>query len=209
MSKTACWAFNDDTDCANVFFGYGSRWDQIGSTTRHGYQLSKKALKLLLYYDYPFDYTDYCFLDKKKLFEFKIPFEPKVFKDGYYDLCIEEAERLPTYAKMCMGPLYINHNQWEMWYEECESMAGRFMRLTGRTPPLLEDIKNINEVHYNAIKRIHDMNDNVLSNQTPRPRPSYMATEEDIKEMLAEWDEEDKIRKETIAEKRKKMNGEL
>jgi hypothetical protein len=210
MSKTACWAFNDDTDCANVFFGWPSRWDQCGSTTRHGYQLSKKALKLLLYYDYPFDYGEYHFLNKQRLFDFKIPFEPQVFKDGYYKLNKEEIKKLPTYAKMRMGHLFIKHPQWEQWYEECEGITGRFIRITGQRPPLLEDIKKINEVHYNAIKRIYEMNDKAMKVCPPKPVPGLQyATDEEIQDILDEWDEEDRIRKETSVEKWKKWNNQL
>jgi len=209
MSKTACWAFNDETDCANVFFGWPSRWDQCGDVSKHGFQLSKKALKLLLYYDYPFDYNDYGFLDRKRLFDFKIPFEPQIMKKGYYQLSEEEAQRLPTYAKMRLGYLYIKHPQWKQWYEECEPIAGRFMRVTGKYPPSMEFLKQISEEHFNAINRIYQMNDNAIRNSPSKPRPSYMATDEDMKDMLDEWDKEDKIKRQTQAEKWKKWNKQL
>jgi len=52
MSKTACWGTNRlDVEIANVYFGYGSRFDLSW------YQLSLEALRVLVRYDYNYEHS--------------------------------------------------------------------------------------------------------------------------------------------------------
>ena len=182
MSKTACWAYNDDTDCAAVFLGYGSRWEPCGHVTDAGYQLSKRGLKTLLKYDYewglPFD-----IITDKELVKYKVPFKPKQYDcyEDCYDLTNEEIERLPINAKCGLGWLYIHHPKSQEWFEECVPYSGQYIRESGNKAPHLEEIKSICEEDYRALKRLFEMNDNACNIYKPFKKfESGIASLEDL-----------------------------
>ena len=194
MSKTACWAFNDDTDCAMVHFGYPSRWDFCGSS--NGYQLSKRALSMFLYYDFKIEYDNYP-LSSKDLNSYGIYFEPSYkHSDGSYNINYlkDEEHKLSTYSKMRLSYLHIEHKDALGWFDECVCMSGRYNRLVASSNQLpLSGIEKVNKVHYDVIKRVYEINERVMLNN-PRYNMWYGSqTEEYVREndiLMREWLEE-------------------
>lgn len=168
MSKTACWGLNNTFDCAWIIFGYGSRWDMLSGVYEKGFWLSKEALKIFLYYDYPLCSNGWPFTEEE-LFKNKINHIPNDYfmennKILYDFIDNEDWNKLDYHSKLKIGWMYINHKDNEKWYEECERYSGGYLRDNNTNKVLSHnEIKKYNHNDWKIINRVYFINDNIHS----------------------------------------------
>lgn len=168
MSKTACWMYNDDTDCIGVSFGYGSRWDTTVAW------VSKRGLQTLFTYDYGYDMEgdtyDVCSLHPAMHFG----------RDNQL-----AGSRRQEWLDECLPYLGLFKRENPEWSVVIDGYRPYTTEL-----PYMEHIKEINQEHYSAIKNIeyrHDLWLNRDRVKWRRWRESHTITDEQWKEMLDEW----------------------
>lgn len=225
---TACWATNEDFDCAWVYYGYGSRHDMMHSP---GFWLSLKGILILAEYDYEYithevhlktyDNEDAILIDRLGI----------VTHDEYgVDVSEEMYHLLPPEKIMEYSAITIKHPEGLKksleWFELARKASGKYPKMgytekdisiqcggtyqeTTTILPSMDKIKEINPYHYECHKNV-DYREELAIDSLDLQRKwkqqwgGCMATKEDIHDMLESWDKE----KDTMYENSKK-NWEL
>jgi hypothetical protein len=223
MSTTACWATNEDFDCAKVYFGYGSRFDMMNSP---GYWLSLRGLCAIAEYDYPYDMYCLNYLDsrepKHRIVAEQLGLE---FDDSWkVDVPDDLVHKLPPEILMDRSAILIVHpNGIEescKWFLEVLKHSGKIYK-TGFNEvthyfdwrgacslleiqiPSYETIEKINPLHYQWLKNIEYREEILLEEMRFKPDPysEGRASDSDIVKMMNEWNKEENIRHEEFVKK--------
>lgn len=228
MSTTACWATNEDFDCAWVYFGYGSCHDMMCSP---GYWISLRGLCAIAEYDYDLSiHSPYLDLSnpKHRLEVEKLGID--VEDARHVEIPEELVSKLPLDIQMDLSPITIKHPQGLEksleWYVEVLKHAGKYYKQgykeikcyqnasSGFSTythclPSLEKIKDLNPLHYEWHKNLEAREAVLIEEMRFKPDPyaSCRATSEDIKEMLDGWQKEEDERYEEF--KKKNIFGQL
>lgn len=195
---TACWATNEDFDCAWVNFGYGSQWDLSKLW------LSLRGLLALAEYDYHFDplWQFSMFsgdLDSRIIAEqLQIPLDHK----RNYILNMQEYEKIPLlYQYKKNHVISINHPEGIEksieWFTAWRSVVGKHSKNGGEgdmicySIPSVDDIEKINKTHAEWFKNVKDRLDNYLDYWSPfNHDDSDCVTEQEMEDMFKGWEKE-------------------
>lgn len=207
---TACWATNEEFDCAWAYFGYGSRHDMMRSP---GYWISLKGLCAIAEYDY--DYSP-CFSilrsDNHRHRVLAEQFNLDFNGEWHVDFPKELISKLPMDIQMDISPISIVHpNGLEKsveWYVEVMKHAGKYYKqgyeekelyrnfggfsVLNMRIPSMEKIKEINPIHYQWHKNLEDREAVLVEDMRFKPDPmdQYRAKPEDMEAMLGDWEKE-------------------
>lgn len=211
---TACWATNEEFDCAWVFYGYGSRHDMMHSP---GFWLSLKGILILAEYDYEYK-THGAYLRNDKP-------EDAILIDKLGILVNDEVtvevpkelhHLLPLEKIMECSAITIQHPEGLekslKWFELARNASGKYPKMgytekdsyyqcdrsyteTTMCLPSMDKIKEINPYHYECHKNV-DYREELAIDSLDLHRKwqqqwgGCMATKEDMMGMLEEWREE-------------------
>lgn len=215
-STTACWATNEDFDCAWVYYGYGSRHDMISSC---GYWLSLKGILALAEYDYALSKNAGVGLDKRnhedRILAEKLGLD---MEDDWYSIPEDIFESLPLEKQMELSAIRIKHPEGLQkslqWFEEYKKVVGKIQKSgyqedhhyiayrdtdmwTTFEIPSLAKIKEMNPVHYQYHINVEDREKEAMESLCTREKHNefmdqFRATDDDIEwamnEALKEMD---------------------